>query len=271
MARAISKIGYRYKETYPPKGLQDVVEKFWVFDSACFTSGDPHFNLLCDYTSSLIITFPHQKEKTEVYLTGPNSRNIPFRNFPYLQTIGARFHPLKIQFILGISPTLLKDKAVKLKCLISPGKVRSFKSGLLKANNARQRIKVITDFISSLLPSGNISTGHLGIIVSKIVESDGTLKLEKEYSLFPMSPRQIQRNFTKATGLTPKEFCRLVRFHSVTRKLIKNNFRHFDTLIESGYYDQSHYYREFREFLGMLPSRFETRQKRIALRYLVGK
>ena len=56
-----------------------------------------------------------------------------------------------------------------------------------------------------------------------------------------------------------------MRFHKVTRKLVKNNFRHFDTLVESGYYDQSHYYREFKEFLGMLkPGKFEIRQKKIS-------
>lgn len=269
MAKPDKKRGYRYRELNPPPEVQNVLEKLWVFDSADYTKSDPHFNLLCDYTSSLIITFPQQKEKTEIYLTGPNSRNIPFRNFPHLQTIGARFHPMKMQYIFGISTSVLRDKAVKLKDLILPQKARSFKDRLVQTVNTNQRFSVVTDFIRSLLPSVSFSAGPLETFVNKIIESDGTVKLEKEYSRFTISPRQFQRNFAKATGLTPKEFCRLVRFHSVTRKLVKNDFRHFDTLVESGYYDQSHYYREFRDFLGMLPSKFEARQKRIALKYLV--
>ena len=105
--------------------------------------------------------------------------------------------------------------------------------------------------------------------INTIVSADGALKLEELYSGLSISQRQFQRNFTKRTGLTPKEFSRIVRFHKVTRKLVKNDFRHFDTLVESGYYDQSHYYREFKEFLSMLPGKFESRQKRIEYKELL--
>lgn len=263
--------GYKYKEYAPPAEFRHAVEKFWVFESASFTGSKTHFHLLSDYTTSLIFTFPQLKEKNEIYVSGPNLSNCPFRNLPYLITIGTRFHPSVFQKVFLIDPFAAKNKAVKLQSLLASPEIKQLKISLRNAKNTVQKLSVINGFLKEKLQCFSVTADPVFSIIEKITDSDGSLKLEQEYSGLPISPRQFQRNFAKATGLTPKEFCRLVRFHNVTRKLVKNNFRHFDTLVESGYYDQSHYYREFREFLGMLPSGFESRQKLIDHKYLVAE
>ena len=71
--------GYKYKEYAPSAEFRHAVEKFWVFESASFTGSKTHFHLLSDYTTSLIFTFPQLKEKNEIYVSGPNLSNCPFR------------------------------------------------------------------------------------------------------------------------------------------------------------------------------------------------
>lgn len=271
MSEPVKKTGYKYKEYAPPAEFLNAIEKFWVFESASFTGSKTHFHLLSDYTTSLIFTFPQSKERNEIFVSGPNLSNCPFRNLPYLITIGVRFHPSVFQKIFPIAAIAAKNKAVKLQSFFTSPKIKQLKISLGNVKSTAQKLSVISGFLKGELHGFTLPADPVSSVIEKITNSDGSLKLEQEYSNLPISPRQFQRNFAKATGLTPKEFCRLVRFHTVTRKLVKNNFRHFDTLIESGYYDQSHYYREFREFLGMLPSGFESRQKLIDHKYLVAE
>jgi AraC-like DNA-binding protein len=71
------------------------------------------------------------------------------------------------------------------------------------------------------------------------------------------SPKQFIKLFEQHVGLTPKLFCRLLRFQSALDQI--NGQAAIDwakTAADRGYYDQSHLIRDFREFAGMTPSEY---------------
>jgi len=261
---------YSYKEFFAPDKLKPILDKIWVFETAAMTGSDRHFHLTTDYTATLIFIFPRNVNRISVYLSGPNSQNIPFENSPELIAIGCRFTPLAAHQLFGIGPELTINKAVKLSEVLPAPLFRKFRSALLSEKLLRGKMRVINQLLTGLHNSVTIpGEDIINEIIKKILMSNGNTKLEDLYSELSMSIRQLQRKFNKRTGLSPKEFCRIVRFHNVTRKLMKNKFPHFDVLVESGYYDQSHYYREFKEFTGMLPAIYVTRQRNIKLNNLI--
>ncbi len=261
---------YRYKEFFAPEKLRTILDKIWVFETAAITGSDRFFHLTTDYTATLVFIFPRNVKRISIYLSGPNSQNIPFENSPELIAIGCRFKPLAAHQLFGIGPRLTINKAVKLSEFLPALVFRKLRSAILSEKLLRGKIRVIYELFSGLLNSVTIpGEDMINEIISKIIISNGKTKLEDIYSGLSLSNRQLQRKFNRRTGLSPKEFCRIVRFHSVTRKLMKNKFPHFDVLVESGYYDQSHYYREFKEFTGMLPAVYVTRQRNIKLRTLI--
>lgn len=260
---------YNYTEYKPINSVKDLVEKIWVFDSVIDSLDDPHFGLIPDYTSSLIIIIPHNNLDITLFLTGPNTHNIQFNTNPEQITIGLRFYPGKIFNIFGLHPSDIINKIVAMESICDKTVLNSLISELISLTNIRKKAVVLCRFVSGIAASNTLINDDITAAINTIVAADGSVKLEDLYHQISISPRQFLRNFTKRTGLTPKEFSRIVRFHKVTRKLVKNNFMHFDTLVESGYYDQSHYYREFKEFLGMLPGKFESRQKKIDYKELL--
>ena len=74
------------------------------------------------------------------------------------------------------------------------------------------------------------------------------------------SPRHFNALFRAAVGLTPKHFHRVNRFTAVLRSLAKGNVAGLaDLAASTGYADQAHMSREFREFAGITPTQYRPR------------
>ncbi len=258
-----SKKNHVYREFRAPADLDTVLEKIWTFETVQGSLNDGNFTLMADFTSSLIfLSYPGSK-KSGFYLTGPNLINLPLRSLPGLKAVAFRFMPLEANRILNISPSETINSIKELSLLTKTSQLKESVSGSCFSEGTREFIRYVCEILRCEKKPVSEREKMIQDFTNRIIADEGNVKLEKEYSALPCSRRQFQRNFVSLTGITPKEFCRVARVHFTTRNLVRSNFRHFDILVEAGYYDQSHYYREFRKFIGMLPSRFENRQKLI--------
>lgn len=83
-----------------------------------------------------------------------------------------------------------------------------------------------------------------------IFESNGMAGIKDLCEAGNKSERQLQRLFKKYIGLSPKYYARIIRFNYIFR-LIKEKERSWAEIVfESGYYDQSHFIRNFKAFTG---------------------
>ena len=71
------------------------------------------------------------------------------------------------------------------------------------------------------------------------------------------SHRRFIELFRRAVGLSPKLYCRVLRFQSALNHLAERSPGSLaDLALAAGYSDQAHFNREFREFTGMPPSEY---------------
>jgi AraC-like DNA-binding protein len=82
----------------------------------------------------------------------------------------------------------------------------------------------------------------------------GSVSIERFARDVPLDARTLARRFSASVGMTPKKYARIVRFKHSYHRLIASagNKRLADHL--DGYYDQSHFNKEFRHFTGAAPS-----------------
>ena len=95
-------------------------------------------------------------------------------------------------------------------------------------------------------------------------KSEGLAKISETAKEIGLSERQFERNYRKATGLTPKQFARICRFRATGIDLIKNSENNWaNRAADKGFADQSHLNREFSRLTGNSPNEFSENVKRI--------
>ena len=73
--------------------------------------------------------------------------------------------------------------------------------------------------------------------------------------------RTLERHFMATVGMSPKKFLRIVRFKQAAQqlRLFKSSFMLSDIAVQCGYYDQSHFIKEFKALYGDSPGTYYDR------------
>ena len=112
----------------------------------------------------------------------------------------------------------------------------------------------------ALLEAELVSTSESDVVrkmSAYIVQRGGQVRVDDLAFDAAMSARQLRRVFLEQMGLTPKHFCRVIRFrHSLPRLRGTPRGDWTQVALDCGYYDQAHFINEFREFSGYTPGEF---------------
>jgi transcriptional regulator GlxA family with amidase domain len=94
-------------------------------------------------------------------------------------------------------------------------------------------------------------------ICASIVEQSGQVRIDDLAFQAGFSARQLRRLFLEQVGLSPKHFCRVIRFQrSLSRLPGRGRADWAQVAVDCGYYDQAHFINEFRQFSGYTPGEF---------------
>ena len=110
-------------------------------------------------------------------------------------------------------------------------------------------------FINHLNKKDELFDNRFYYALETILKRKGLINIEKDLN-DGISSRHLQRLFNFYIGDTAKSFCRVVRFQTLLQadpslKSIKAEKSFFDF----GYYDQTHFIKEFKRFYGETPSK----------------
>ena len=108
-------------------------------------------------------------------------------------------------------------------------------------------------FLSERIKSKN---NQLQSVINDIHSTIGQISICELSKRNFTTVRQLERNFKKFVGLSPKEYSNIIRFQNAL-SLIKNSKQNrslLDIAFECGYYDHSHLSNEIKRYTGLSPS-----------------
>jgi AraC-like DNA-binding protein len=254
-----------YKVYTPSPELQSFVKCFWTLEEerqeqpvkqrivpdGCmemiFHYGDPYKQYFEDGSSIIqpgSFVFGQITKFIEIAPTGVSG------------IVSARFLPEGLMPFLPIPVVSLENRAVSIVDLFGE-KGKTLEDEVTEARDNGHRIKLIEAFLLSLPVNPQIVDEIARSCVEEIFESGGQLGVIALADKTHISRRNIERRFTQAIGMSPKQLSRIVRLQATLKMLQQKQFTTLTSLAyENGYYDQAHFIKDFKEFTGISPKLF---------------
>ncbi len=226
-----------------------------------------------DCMTELIINFGNsyqrtKGEKNEIinvkgsHFIGIKSNNCLVKPTPKMKRVSVRFKPGAISLFTGCSSQEFCNEVIDAQ-LIFGKEIKVLENEIYGINDE----KIITTKIESfLLKKLNINIQALETIniVNSIYRNPLFTKIEniKDKNL---NYKQLERRFTKYIGLLPKSVIKIIQFNYSTKIKYENpQISLTQIAYHSGYYDQSHFIRSFKQFSGLSPKQYSPTQSHMS-------
>ena len=170
--------------------------------------------------------------------------------------IAARFHPDGFIPFTSLPIQQMENKAVPLKDLFGDD-TDDFEKRVCAASSSEERIKYISDFLIARLQTIEAAHRITKTSIETLLQSKGQINLDELAGQLQVNRRQLERKFSAAIGLSPKQFSKVIRLQATLKMLEQKKFTSLTSLAyENGYYDQAHFIKDFKEFTGVSPKEF---------------
>ena len=257
-----------YKEHKPNKNLEQYVKCYYTLEYE-------HGSNVVDYafaTGCVEVMFTLRGKLWETEVDGAFQRTSPievwgqvlkplvFRVSGHSVVFGIRFQPAAPAIFFNDDVSLLNDHVVDLNSLIG-NSVNDVHTRLQEAKSADRQVQLMDDFLMKRVEVNPKAIDKI-ILVQKVMtemsKKDFFDNIENVAERHGISSRYLQKIFTQHTGLTPKLYSKVNRFQNSVVMLGREGISLTEVAYSSGYFDQSHFIREFKTFTGLTPSTFKS-------------
>lgn len=167
-------------------------------------------------------------------------------------SIGVQLRPGAAQTMFGVSAAELAGRHTSLRDLWG-SRAQVVFDRLATASTPQQQLRVLQSLLAQRLPS----VKGLHPAVAQALAAGHDQRVEDLVRDSRYSHRGFISIFRQATGLSPKRYARLMRFQKLLAALRAcPEDRLAELALLTGYSDQAHMTREFRDFAGLTPMQY---------------
>jgi AraC-like DNA-binding protein len=252
---------------YPPLGaLARFVQYFWTFEWSQVDADRP-LKMFATGVSGILLQ--HHEGRPALgapahghpmtrggcptsFVYGKRTRpSQTFANGPFALT-GVVFKPQGLCALLNIHPTEFNDGSVVLNDFSK----ENIGDQLLNARGQDERVARLSDFLCARVDR----SGREDVLVTEslhlIRRELRSIRVPQLLKCLNVSERQFERRFTRAIGVTPHRYIRIVRFRKAMQLMATARFdRLSDVAYDLSYVDQSHFIKDVKAFSGCTPKR----------------
>ncbi len=251
-----------YRKQSPEEGLKEIVKDFWMVESGPDVPSEVE-KIIPDGYPELIFHYgdPYRtnisgqwSDQQRSLLAGQISHYFFLRNTGQKGMFAIKFQPWAVRELLGINMFSIKDRVVAVvgppfEKLLPIQKVATSKWSFEK------KIRE-TSYLLQAIERKEEQQKKGKQAVKMILESKGEIALATIREKLEISERSLERYFKLCIGLSPKFYSRIIRFSHIFALVNDDLFRWTDIGYLKGFYDQSHFIKNFKEFTGEEPSRY---------------
>jgi AraC-like DNA-binding protein len=166
--------------------------------------------------------------------------------------------PLGAYRLLGLPVNELSGQLIDLADLFG-GAARRLAEQLRETPNWRQRFALMDQFLLRRMAGGPRPSPQVGWAWQRLVTTGGTVPIGQIADEVGWSHKHLIVQFRRQAGLRPKTAARLIRFDRVWRHVDQRRPLDWGLVAaDTGYADQAHLTRDFRQFTGITPTGYQA-------------
>lgn len=170
------------------------------------------------------------------------------------RVLGIRFDPAGACALIRASMRELVDVTIDLRAALGRA-AAELGERCAGARSAAGVVRTAAEWLARQMQSEPSADPEVSWTIRAIRGARGLVSMEEIGSQMSLSRARFAQRFCDYSGVTPKVFARIVRFHHALT-LLGRVEGIAAASAELAYYDQSHMYRDFAQFAGMTPGAF---------------
>ncbi len=238
--------------------LSHWVKWFWMIESNTMEVGQQ--KIIPDGYPEIIF---HFGDPYEIDISGHWVRQAPFllagqiRSFFHLRNTGAsrmfaiKLQPWSIHALFGVDAALILDQVVPFPSV--PGIWDEVKSLAISNRSFEEKCQGIRELIESQRFDSPMIVHRA---LERILLSNGMLTVQELVQELEITERTLERHFKIHVGMSPKRYCRIIRHAFIFKVINEKPDNWAQVAYKAGYYDQTHFIKNFQEFTGEDPSKY---------------
>ncbi len=251
-----------YSRQNPDSDLSSVVECYWFvtnqdstvmrekivpdgFPEVIFHYGDPYrINLHGEWET-----------QTKQLLAGQLTNHFFLENTGHAALVGIKFQPTALTRLFGVDMAPLTDRVVDLGSVLGDALI-PLQQAVGALPSVHGTVPVIEAALRPLLKGPSADDDLAAQTVSWMREKRGMVRVAEILEEIGVGERKLERLFRRHVGLSPKFYARVLRFAAIFDGMEHGDLSWAERALDAGFYDQSHFIRNFKEFTGEDPSRY---------------
>lgn len=255
-----------FKHFLPSDILKPYVRHYYIFESdsdiefedTVFPSGDMEaiFNLGGGIWESSVENKFIKTPKIELW--GQVTKPLAIRSKGRHTMLGIKFFTHSASYFFNDEIGVFNDQITDLSDLMG-NPVKILHAQLLETKDQDKRIALIETFLLKKLISNekkSFKVDKVANILTSIKKNQTENNLGNIASKHGITPRYLHKLIYQHTGLSPSSFNKIIRFQFSLKLIAKNDQPFTSIAYDCGYFDQSHFIRDFKSFTGVTPSAY---------------
>ena len=168
---------------------------------------------------------------------------------PYI-SIQVVLKPYALSTLLGLNAAALDTPFVEL----SECSAGTLAQRLLEANDRAKQLALLADFLAAQLRQARSRDEMVAASLRLIHDNAASISVKHLLNHLNVSERHFERRFRQTVGVAPQAYIRVKRFHAALRLLKTRRYERLTDIAQAaGFYDQSHFNRDVKQFARLSP------------------
>lgn len=241
-----------YQDKAPSPALQDTIYCYWQLKTNAPLENEFVYRVVADGCIDIFFELHRPEENFVMGFCKKYTEFILDKNFHY---IGIRFLPTMFTQLFSVPAFELSNRSQELE-LVLPEAAAFIRSRFDATMNFSSITDVLDSFFIGHLQKASLNyDNRLYDAIQIILKNYGVVDIKNGLDT-GISPRQLHRLFDFYVGTSAKTFSQVVRFQNILKaKPSSQSLRENKLFYDVGYYDQSHFIKDFKNFYGVTPSK----------------